>query len=231
MSLHVPSGKIFDGRDIDLSHTMHGCGFVRYVEKPFTLKSGIESHVYVFGREDLTDHPALMYRVGRKIGDLVLQDSRDDERTPCLIGIPTAGTVLAVAASVISSDGSVHGRQIACRIMREVKKGHGAHQTWVNGIPDFVHHEYWLVDNVATNGDSKIEAGAKLAEDGYPEHLPCLIWIDRQQGAIQRLKQVGFNRIVVAYDLLDLAYAYGELGLWPKETVQAVEREIAAHQF
>ena len=152
----------------------------------------------------------------------------DLDHTPCLIGIPATGTVLAAAASVLSAETSMH---IACRTMRQVKKGHGAHQNWVDGVPNPTLHDYWLVDNVATNGDSKFEAAEKLEADGYPKRPACFIWIDRQQGAVERLKQAGFGRVVVAYNLLDLTFVYGELGLWPKETVQAVEKEIAAHQF
>lgn len=123
-------------------------------------------------------------------------------------------------------------KTICHRLMRETLKQHGAHHTWVNGKPDPC-HSYWLVDNVATDGQSKIEAAEKLTQDGYLiEEVSCLIFIDRQQGAIPRLKkETKFKQIVVVYNLLDITYALGELGLWPKDSVKAVEEEIKAHQF
>jgi hypothetical protein len=45
------------------------------------------------------------------------------------------------------------------------------------------------------------------------------------------MEKAGFKRIVVAFKLLDLTFAFGELGLWPKSAVKAVEEEIKAHQL
>ena len=54
--MQVPSGREFYQRDLDLVRQMARYGFLRYEEEPFRLRSGIESHVYVYGREDLTDN-------------------------------------------------------------------------------------------------------------------------------------------------------------------------------
>ena len=151
-------------------------------------------------------------------------------RVSCLIGIPTAGTAFAQAAALAS----LGSTSIIChRIMRETLKGHGVHHAWVNGKPDSMSHCYWLIDNVATNGDSRLEAMRKFVEDGYPpkEETPCLIFVDRQQGAVRRLEQEGFKRVVVVYNLLDITFVLGELDLWPKSAVKSVEEEIHAHQF
>jgi len=163
----------------------------------------------------------------------------EDTRQACLIGIPTAGTPLAQAGareSLIDNHPFVNqdDKRVIChRLMREFIKDHGAHQTWVNGEPDPAKHCYWLVDNVATNGVSKLEAMEKLRADGYPsiEEIPVLVFVDRQQGAVQRLETAGFKKIVVVYNLLDITFALGELYLWPKEAVKGVEEEIKAHQF
>ncbi len=229
----VPSGRVFDGTDVNILKRMHENGFVRYSEAPFKLKSGIMSHVYVFGREDLTDHPDLEVLVGRKIAYLVWENSLPGDPQPCLIGLPTAGTVLAQAAAMVSLDHARGQNPVIChRVMREALKEHGAHNTWVNGKPDLSRHTYWTVDNVVTDGDTKLKGAEKLEQDGYPSKgMPTLIWVDRQQGGIKCLEQAGFKRIVVAYYLLDITFALGELGLWPKETVQAVQEEIQAHQF
>jgi orotate phosphoribosyltransferase len=229
--MQVPSGRTFHQDDIKLLALMNDYGFVRYSDQPFTLKSGIKSHVYVYGREDITDHPDLAWQIGRKISNFMqtlTENTQNDKRQICLIGIPTAGTALAAATQLLSYYS--RGSDALCyRIMREVKKSHGVHQAWINGKPDLERHDYWLVDNVATDGQSKLEADKKAIEDGYPARLPCLIFVDRQQGALGNLKQNGFQRVEIIYSLLDLTFAFGELGLWPKETVGLVEREIAEH--
>lgn len=232
--MQVPSGQTFSEFDLKLLRLMAEYGFIRRSERPFRLVSGVESYVYVFGREDLTDHPDLEWFAGRKIAEVVWKESREGAPPACLIGIPTAGTALAQAAAMVSWQEVLpeSGAIICHRIMREAMKEHGAHHTWVNGKPDFIRHTYWMVDNVATDGGSKIRAAEKLMQDGYPaKEMPCLIFVDRQQGAMKRLEREGFQRVVVAYNLLDITYAFGELGLWPKSAVAAVEEEIRAHQF
>ena len=233
--MQVPSGRVFNEDDLAILKEMAVYGFVRYSATPFTLRSGIKLNVYVSGREDLTDNPGLEWIIGRKIAHVarIIADPKDKQ--VCLIGAPTAGTALAQAASMVSfrEDVWANDLPICHRIMKEAQKTHGAHQNWVNGKPDLHRHSYWLVDNVVTDGGTKLEAMTKLKADGYPAEAetPCVIWIDRQQGAIPRLEKAGFKRIVVVYNLLDLTFAFGELGLWPKEAVKAVEQEIAAHQF
>lgn len=230
--ISVPSGQNFNGADVDLVKAMATYGFIRYSATPFKLKSGILSHVYVFGREDLTDHPDLVALVGKKIASSVWQ-SRMENKQPCLIGLPMAGLVLAQAAAAASLDHRRRGDLplICHRVMRQQLKQHGANQTWVDGKPDHDRHEYWLIDNVATDGATKIEAIPKLEQEGYrPHEMPALIFVDRQQGAKTRLLQAGFPAVVSCFNLLDLTYAMGELGEWPKDTVKAVEDEIQQHQ-
>jgi len=237
MQIQVPSGAVYDNDDLDIMQMMGSFGFVRRSDEPFQLNSGIMSHVYVFGREDLTDHPELERLIGRKLAKTVYANTDVDERRQqCLIGVPVAGNTLAQAASRESlelTNLTWTAQPIIHRVMREQPKQHGAHKkSWINGRPDTINHQYWWVDNVVTDGDSKITAAKRGLEDGYPAwEMPCLIYIDRQQGALPRLKAAGFRRVHVVYNLLDITFAFGELGLWPKSTVAAVEKEIAEHQF
>ena len=70
--------------------------FIRYSDIPIELSSGVKSHVYVFGRDDVTDHPDLEWAIGRKIAKLIQgYTPPTDKGQPCLIGIPTAGTAIA----------------------------------------------------------------------------------------------------------------------------------------
>jgi len=237
--MQVPSGRRLSREDTKLLRLMAEYGFVRHSETPFKLKSGVMSHVYVFGRDDLTDNPELEYAVGLRIADTIVDeiDTTGDTRKSVLIGLPTAGTPLAQAAAMVQRFRQMNTMRdlpvIAHRIMREKLKGdHGVHNTWVNGKPDLGRHLYWAVDNVVTDGGTKVEDAAKLAQDGYPAmEMPSIIFVDRQQGGLKRLTQAGFTKLIVVFNLLDITYAYGELGLWPKEAVKAVEDEIKAHQF
>ena len=232
--MQVSSGVTFDKLDVQIITDMAEYGFVRYSEEPFKLKSGILSHVYVFGREDLTDHPELEWSLGKKIAQAVVQHHQPDDRLPCLIGIPTAGTALAQAAAMVSWKERIltpDGHWLCHRIMREALKEHGAHRKWVNGDPSDL-YTFWTVDNVVTDGASKFEAAEKLLESGYPvTEMPSFILVDRQQGGVKRMVERGFPRIVVVYRLLDITFALGELGFWPKDLVGKVEEEIRAHQF
>ncbi len=234
--MQVISGRIFSALDVEILRRMVAYGFLQYRDAPFKLKSGIMSNVYVFGREDLTDHPDLEWLVGGRICRDIWANTLPCDRQHCLIGLPTAGTALAQSAAMASwqlvMSGGADGSVICHRVMRETLKAHGAHPSWVNGNPDPALHAYWGVDNVATDGGTKIEAAEKLAQQGYPpvEEMGWYIFVDRQQGAVERLKRLGFNRLVVGYNLLDITFAFGELGLWPKSAVQSVENEIREHQ-
>ena len=234
MKIRVPSGRIFCQDDLELLGMMVKYGFIRRSDKPFKLNSGIFSYIYVFGREDVTDFPNFEWKLGLKIARLVQKNSTPSDKQPCLIGIPTAGTALAQAASTASfiSKIIVNETCICHRIMRQKYKKHGAHPKWVNGNPEPDRHTYWTVDNVVTDAASKFTANDCLRKSGYPvESMPNFILVDRQQGGIKRMEEAGFKRIVVAYYLLDLTFAFGELGLWPKIMVKSVEEEIKAHQF
>jgi orotate phosphoribosyltransferase len=240
-TITLPSGKELTWTDRAMFSYMHKFGFIKYSEDPFVLKSGIQSNVYVYGREDVTDNPGFERELGQKISTAVfhvMETAYPDGQTwrACLVGVPTAGTVLAQAASSIfwysgypEVEASMRTR-VCHRVMRETKKTYGAHQTWINGRPS-PEFTYWLVDNVATDGQSKIEARDKLAEDGYPtQDTYCLILVDRQQGAVQRLQKLGlFKEVIVLYNLLDITFALGEMGLWPKDAVEKVREEITAH--
>ncbi|MGD0328517.1 MAG: hypothetical protein ABSB00_02255 [Minisyncoccia bacterium] len=228
---------MYTSHDILLLKKANEVGSIVYREKPFTLTSGIESNIYVFLRGDLTDCPVLLKMAGQKIANAVDENITCADNQPNLIGLPTAGTALAIAASMASIE--LHESNpcfplIACRVMREkLKKEHGANDRWVNGeVPDLKKFTFWTVDNIGTDGGTKVKQAEHLEEDGYPsKDMPQLIFVDRQQGTIKRLQAAGFKRIVVCYNLLDITFVYSEFGLWPKETVKRVEEEIKAHQF
>lgn len=232
--MDIPSGGRFTQADLRLLEMMNRFGSIKYSEEGFTLKSGIHSQVYVFMRGDVTDNPQLGWALGRKIAQAIADNYEVGDKAPCLIPIPTAATGMAAAASLVALIEEIEtpAGPISFRIMREAVKSHGSGAVnWVNGASD-EKHTFWYVDNVVTDCQSKIDARDRVNESGYPGNaMPSLIVVDRQQGGIKRMEEAGFGRIVVVYKLLDIAYAMGELVLWPKTAVKSVEDEIAAHQF
>ncbi|MFA7286645.1 MAG: hypothetical protein WC052_03235 [Patescibacteria group bacterium] len=234
--MEVPSGKVFSGLDLDIIIGLAKFGFVRYLKKPERLQSGVMSNFYVLGREDMTDNVEFEWLIGMKLAQLVCENTAVDEvRKPCVIGIPVAGSQLAQAAAMASFKEGIRTRagQFLChRGMREVPKDHGVHRSWVNGEADNERHVYWSLDNVVTNGGSKVTAAERLIESGYDAMaMPSLVFIDRNQGGIMKMKEAGFQRIVVAYELLDLMVAFRKLSLWSAASTRLVEEEIGANQF
>jgi len=234
MPMDLPSGLTFNEDDLALVRMLGQYGYVTRLPEPVKLKSGIMSRIYVLGRQDMTDHPDLVWAIGQRISRVVRQNTQPGDKRHCLIGVPYAGIAPAVAGSLV--DHALHGNDpstetICFRIMRHDKKDHGVHGGWVDGkyTPDMT---FWPVDNVITDGGSKFVAAARMEEDGYPSHeLPSLIFIDRQQGGVRRLHEAGFKRVVTAFNLLDLTHAYVQLGIWPADMADSVAEEIAAHQF
>jgi len=229
-------GGILQGRSRGIVELMHKCGTIRWSDEPFILKSGRESHIYFSGREDFSDNPELLYFIGLEMATILWQSTNKyNKKQPCLIGIPTAGTQLAIAASLASYQSYLtrNGIPICCRIMKEMKKDHGAHFTWVNGDPEPNKHEYWLIDNVATSGGTFIEAAEKLKESGYPsiKETSCLVLLDRQEGGVKKMQEMGFKQVVAVYRFIDIVSTFGELELWPKDRVSAVVEGIESQQI
>ncbi|MBI3304813.1 hypothetical protein HYZ80_00595 [Candidatus Parcubacteria bacterium] len=236
----------YTARDEKLITEMMGvAGFITYdPDHVIVLVSGAKTHVYVRGRSETTDHPGFMHQIGRKIEDVVWQESCS-VRQPCIIGVPDAATPLAVATSTASFTGRCGrlGSTIACRIMHKSPKAHGADEKrWVDGTPNHQAHEYFLLENVITTGGTVIDAAKHLLDDGYClEDVTCLVFVDREQGGIETIERGvpwtnekdqeelrTFRRVVAIYRLTKLVSAFGEMNLWPPEHVAAVHQEIHA---
>ncbi len=232
-TLELPSGTIFDASDIALMREFARVGFIRWSDDPFTLKSGIRSHVYVCGREDFTDNPSVLVALARKTLDHAdaFMKARGDTRRPGFIGIPVAGHPLSIVPATVEAIEHRTGRDVFFRVMREKKKEHGAHHSkWVAGVADPAAHCYILIDNVVTDGGSKREAVDRLAEDSYhAADMDCIVIVDREQGGIPKMRGMGFRSVSALYTLSDMTGAFVALGLWPQESAERVAEEIGAH--
>lgn len=230
--MRVPSGRIFTKEDIHLAEQFARIKFVEWRDQPIKLKSGIMSRVYVQGRDDLTSNPDVLVVLASKILCSAGRLTPDEMRQTCFIGLPTAGTPLACAAAILDDAERLLATKTLFYQMREQRKvTHGVPGGWVIGKPMPKNHVYITLDNVITDGQTKIDMEARFAEDGFPIKEMChIIVVDRQQGGIERLAQHGMSNVAVLFNLLDLTHAYRELGLWPAVAVEMVEREIAEHR-
>ncbi|MDB5264720.1 MAG: hypothetical protein JWN64_291 [Parcubacteria group bacterium] len=228
------SEMMADGPIKDILPKLSKAGVAQWKNTPVLLKSRVESHVYVSGREELTEEVEVLLELCELIGKQTQAYTKElpvsrGGRKICYIGLPTAGTALAMGAAVYNIN-TPFMMNSCFRIMREVRKGHGAHNFWVNGKPDNGDYVYVTVDNVITTGTSILEGIERLREDGYAvEDVLHIVVIDRQQGGLESLVARGI-KVEALFNLLDLVWAFGELNLWPKDRVKAVEIEIEAHK-
>lgn len=228
-------GHEFDQLDEQMLRMMGELGTVIWTDDPFTLNSGIKSNVYVVGREELTDNSEYLELCAQVIGRKLERVMGADKRQPILIGVPAGATSLAA--------GITHykrlfpgGKRAGFRVMREKQKTHGKGShigTWMIGRPEPEKHRYGLVENTVTSGASLLDKGIRrLKSDGYPtEDLMNFVLVDRQQGGINMIRELGYD-VSSIYALTDVAWAFMRLGIpgWNQQRVEAVQREIEAHQ-
>lgn len=232
----APSGRKYHRPDIELFRDFFKLGTVGYSENPISLNAGGITHVYVKAREELTQNVCVLRRASSSILRTAeeMMSSVHDTRQICFIGVPTAGNTLAEAAALESSlrDSIIARRgSVAFQIMRSLRKKHGLHRTWVDGIPDPSRQRYFVVDNVATSSKAMSQAIRRLCADGYPvKSMDYILLVDRQQGAVENLTQQGY-RVRVVYPILDILAWFVRDGLWTQAQFHLIEDELRANQY
>ncbi|MDO8683643.1 MAG: orotate phosphoribosyltransferase [Armatimonadota bacterium] len=150
------------------------CGCVKFGE--FKLKSGIISPVYVDFRT-LVSYPETLAEVGKAMADVLKGLSYDR-----IAGIPYAGLPLGVAVSLANGKPMIYPRKeqksygTAKLIEGEYKPG----ETVV------------IIDDIITDGASKIETIAPLQEAGLVVK-DVVIVLDREQGGAAKLQNAGYT--------------------------------------
>jgi uridine monophosphate synthetase len=142
----------------------------------FTLKSGLQSPIYIDLRQIIT-YPKLLEQIGAAYLPL-LKDLKFDR----IAGLPYAAIPIATAISLAGNYPMIYPR-------KEVK---------TYGTKAEIEGEYHagetviIIDDLATTGGSKFEAIEKLTSAGLVVK-DVVVLVDRQSGAKESLKQAGYS--------------------------------------
>ena len=231
----APSGKDFDDIDRLLLRLGNAVGFIQWYDKGHILASGHESHIYVEGREDTTQNPGFLslacWKILKDVKDIM--GGEQDFRHPRFIGIPHAAYGWTSAITMVDHFSDITHRQACHLVMRASVKGHGGREgKWVAGKPNPKEYRDILFDNVVTTAGSMKVAAKHLVEDGWKlADVDAMVFVDRHQGGLEEMRRVGFHQVHACYNLLDIAYVLGEIGVWPKAVTKKIEQEIKKNQF
>ena len=175
----------------------------------FTLKSGLQSPIYIDLRQIIT-YPKLLEQIGAAYLPL-LKDLKFDR----IAGLPYAAIPIATAISLQGNYPMIYPR-------KEVK---------TYGTKAEIEGEYHtgetvvIIDDLATTGGSKFEAIEKLTSAGLVVK-DVVVLIDRQSGAKESLKQAGFamHAVLTITQLLDY---WEQTGKVEKDKIEATRKFLS----
>nr|BAL57498.1 orotidine-5-phosphate decarboxylase/orotate phosphoribosyltransferase [uncultured Chloroflexota bacterium] len=171
---------------LPLAEALLESGCVRFGQ--FTLKSGLQSPIYIDLRR-LISHPPLLAQVAQAY--LPLLHRLSFQR---LAALPYAAIPIATAISLAGNYPFIYPRKEA--------KSYGTRAE----IEGEYHpgEQVVIIDDLATTGSSKFEAIEKLQSAGLVIR-DVVVLIDRQSGARTSLAQAGFtlHAVLTLSDLLD----------------------------
>jgi len=142
----------------------------------FTLKSGLQSPIYIDLRQIIT-YPKLLEQIGAAYLPL-LKDLKFDR----IAGLPYAAIPIATAISLAGNYPMIYPRKEAKSYgtKAEIEGEYHAGETVV------------VIDDLATTGGSKFEAIEKLTGAGLLVK-DVVVLVDRQSGAKESLAQAGYS--------------------------------------
>ena len=175
----------------------------------FTLKSGLQSPIYIDLRQIIT-YPKLLEQIGAAYLPLLQQLTFDR-----IAGLPYAAIPIATAISLQGSYPMIYPR-------KEVK---------TYGTKAEIEGEYYagetivVIDDLATTGGSKFEAIEKLTGVGLVVK-DVVVLVDRQSGAKESLAQAGYamHAVLTIGQLLDY---WEENGKVEKDKIEQTRRFLS----
>jgi len=175
----------------------------------FTLKSGVQSPIYIDLRQIIT-YPKLLEQIGVAYLSL-LKDLKFDR----IAGLPYAAIPIATAISLAGSYPMIYPR-------KEVK---------TYGTKAEIEGEYHagetvvVIDDLATTGGSKFEAIEKLTGVGLVVK-DVVVLVDRQSGAKESLEQAGYSMHAVL-TIGQLLEYWEEAGKVEKEKIEKTRKFLS----
>jgi uridine monophosphate synthetase len=184
-----------------LADSLLAAGCIKFGK--FTLKSGLESPIYIDLRQ-IISYPELLSQVGAAYLPILrkLEFSR-------LAGLPYAAIPIATAVSLLGGWPMIYPR-------KEVKT-HGT-KAEIEGLYT-TGEQVVVVDDLATTGGSKFEAIEKLTAAGLIVS-DVVVLIDRQSGASQALADAGYKMHSI-FTLTELLNYWAANRKVPAEQIQA----------
>ncbi len=204
----VQGRPVHDALDA-LADALVDIGCIRFGS--FTLKSGLESPIYIDLRRLITA-PGVLAQVAAAY--LPLMRSLEFDR---LAALPYAALPIGTAVSLQSGWPMIFPRREA--------KGYGTRKL-IEGEP-VVGETIVVVDDLATTGGSKLEAIEKL-QGADLKVTDIVVLIDRQSGAQQAMAKVGCTLHAV-FTLRGLLERWERTGRVSAQQVQAVREFLEAH--
>lgn len=171
----------------DLCNTLFDIGAVKIGK--FKLKNGSLSPIYIDLRV-LVSYPEILKQIAHRMNSLI-----DDLEFDRIAGIPYTAIPIATALSLEFRWAMIYPRK-ETKEYGTMGKIEGVYNAGEIVLP---------IDDLVTDGESKIEAIKPLENAGLKVN-DIIVLVDREQGAEERLKKLGYtlHSVVKISELLDI---------------------------
>jgi len=153
----------------------------------FTLASGRTSDFYVDARQTTLNAEGAWL-----VGKLVLHRLRDD-----VVGVGGLSLGADPIACATAAVGFAEGRPVHAFLIRKEPKGHGTGRS-VEGLANLPPgSRVAVVEDTTTTGGSLLRA-VDLAREAGLEVVQCITLVEREEGAVQTLRDAGLDLEAIA---------------------------------